>query len=72
MCDPCLSTLCVPWCKKELYKYSFFPFLFPFLSNQNVLVSISKGIRAVELCSIEILPNSLQHLGVPSNTDLYN
>jgi len=29
LCDPCLSTLCVPWCKKALYKYSSFPFLFP-------------------------------------------
>jgi len=26
-CDPCLSALCVPWCKKALYKYSSFPFL---------------------------------------------
>jgi len=23
--DPCLSALCVPWCKKALYKYSSFP-----------------------------------------------
>jgi len=23
----CLSALCVPWCKKALYKYSDFPFL---------------------------------------------
>jgi len=29
LCDPCLSALCVPWCKKALYKYSSFPF--PFL-----------------------------------------
>ena len=27
LCDPCLSALCVPWCKKALYKYSSFPFL---------------------------------------------
>jgi len=27
LCDPCLSTLCVPSCKKALYKYSSFPFL---------------------------------------------
>jgi len=26
LCDPCLSALCVPWCKKALYKYSSFPF----------------------------------------------
>ena len=26
LCDPCLSALCVPWCKKTLYKYSSFPF----------------------------------------------
>jgi len=26
MCDPCLSALCVPWCKKALYKYSFLSF----------------------------------------------
>jgi len=26
-----LSALCVPWCKKALYKYSSFPF--PFLLN---------------------------------------
>ena len=33
LCDPCLSALYVPWCKKALYKYSSFPFLsFPFLS----------------------------------------
>jgi len=25
LCDPCLSALCVPWCKKALYKYSSFP-----------------------------------------------
>ena len=32
LCDPCLSALYVPWCKKALYKYSSFPFLsFPFL-----------------------------------------
>ena len=28
LCDPCLSALCVPWCKKALNKYSFFPFLY--------------------------------------------
>ena len=28
LCDPCLSALCVPWCKKALYKYSSFPFPF--------------------------------------------
>ena len=27
LCDTCLSALCVPWCKKTLYKYSSFPFL---------------------------------------------
>ena len=27
LCDPCLSALCVPWCKKALYKHSSFPFL---------------------------------------------
>jgi len=27
LCDPGLSALCVPWCKKALYKYSSFPFL---------------------------------------------
>jgi len=27
VCDPHLSALCVPWCKKALYKYSSFPFL---------------------------------------------
>ena len=27
LCDPRLSTLCVPWCKKALYKYSSFPLL---------------------------------------------
>ena len=27
LCDPCLSTLYVPWCEKALYKYSSFPFL---------------------------------------------
>jgi len=26
LCDPRLSALCVPWCKKALYKYSSFPF----------------------------------------------
>ena len=26
LCDPCLSALCVPCCKKALYKYSSFPF----------------------------------------------
>jgi len=25
LCDPCMSALCVPWCKKALYKYSSFP-----------------------------------------------
>ena len=29
LCDPCLSALCVHWCKKALYKYSSFPFSFP-------------------------------------------
>jgi len=29
LCDPCLSALCVPWCKKTLHKYSSFPFLYP-------------------------------------------
>ena len=28
LCDPCLSALCVPGCKKALYKYSSFPFPF--------------------------------------------
>ena len=28
LCDPRLSALSVPWCKKALYKYSSFPFLF--------------------------------------------
>ena len=28
LCDPCLSALCAPWCKKALYKYSSFPLLF--------------------------------------------
>jgi len=32
LCDPCLSALCVPWCKKALYKYYSFP-SFPFLSK---------------------------------------
>ena len=27
LCDPRLSALSVPWCKKALYKYSSFPFL---------------------------------------------
>ena len=27
LCDSCLSALYVPWCKKALYKYSSFPFL---------------------------------------------
>jgi len=27
LCDPCLSALSVPWCKKALYKYSSFRFL---------------------------------------------
>jgi len=27
VCDPRLSALCVPWCKKVLHKYSSFPFL---------------------------------------------
>jgi len=26
LCDPRLSALSVPWCKKALYKYSSFPF----------------------------------------------
>jgi len=26
LCDPCLSALCVPWCKKALYRYFSFPF----------------------------------------------
>ena len=29
LCDPCLSALCVPWCKKVLYKY--LSYSFPFL-----------------------------------------
>jgi len=28
LCDPRLSALSVPWCKKALYKYSSFPFLY--------------------------------------------
>jgi len=40
LCDPCLSALCVPWCKKALYKYSSFPFLFQLvnhdINSQNV------------------------------------
>jgi len=31
LCDPRLSALSVPWCKKVLYKYSSFPF--PFLQS---------------------------------------
>ena len=27
LCDPRMSALCVPWCKKALYKHSSFPFL---------------------------------------------
>jgi len=34
LCGPCPSTLCVPWCKKALYKYSSFPF--PFLYSRIV------------------------------------
>ena len=28
LCDPCLSALCVPWCKKALYKILFLSFSF--------------------------------------------
>jgi len=37
LCDPCLSTLYVPWCEKVLYRYSSFPFL-SFLLAQYVYV----------------------------------
>ena len=33
LCDPCLSALCVPWCKKGQYKYSSFPFSFTVLEG---------------------------------------
>ena len=48
LCDPCLSALCVPWCKKALYKYSSFPF--PFLCyrpNSVVCLSICLSVTLV-------------------------
>jgi len=52
LCGPCLSALCVPWCKKALYKYSSFPFLsFPFFSFPRYL--ILEGAKSV--CSVCLL-----------------
>jgi len=45
LCDPCLSTLCVPWCKKALYKYSSFP-SFPY---QEKTFLPSTGFRVVDV-----------------------
>ena len=42
LCDPCLSALCVPWCKKALYKYSSFPFLY--CTDPDVSWENSKGV----------------------------
>ena len=38
LCDPCLSALCVPWCKKALYKCSSFPFLSSIFSKSAPLL----------------------------------
>jgi len=47
LCDPCLSALCVPWCKKALYKYSSFPFLsFKLLHNSHE-VTVWKSVFLV-------------------------
>jgi len=44
LCDPRLSALSVPWCKKALYKYSSFPFLsFPLNLNGCVLAALLHG-----------------------------
>jgi len=39
LCDPRLSALSVPWCKKALYKYSSFPFLLPYTEQSSRPVS---------------------------------
>ena len=45
LCDPCLSDLCVPWCKKALYKYSSFHF--PYCTQCDL------DRRALSLCGID-------------------
>ena len=54
LCDPCLSTLCVPWCKKALYKYSSFPLL-----NRN---SQAFALRPPTACSLVKRPRSTSSL----------
>jgi len=46
LCDPRLSALSVPWCKKALYKYSSFPFLLMEFANSITSSSSLAGSRA--------------------------
>jgi len=52
LCDPYLSALCVPWCKKALYKYSSFPF--PFY----LFVAVRRSAEATRACRHLILSSS--------------
>jgi len=63
LCDPCLSALCVPWCKKAPYKYSSFPF---FISQMNVL----QGAADTELHNFLVLHNYLQKKNTQARNDL--
>jgi len=57
LCDPRLSALSVPWCKKALYKYSSFPFPFA-IGPLTLPVCLS-------VCNVSILwPNGCMDQGV--------
>jgi len=47
LCDPCLSALCVPWCKKALYKYSSFPFLYCLLQCSYILRAVVDDTKCI-------------------------
>jgi len=67
LCDPRLSALSVPWCKKALYKYSSFPFfLYQVASTQDPssrLATIDMG-RKLGVCAC---PFGGSGAGSPSN-----
>jgi len=66
-CDPCLSALCVHWCKKALYKYSSFP-SFPFTETvvlrvlSDILLAADRGdVSALVLLDMTVAFDTVNH-----------
>ena len=66
LCDPCLSALCVPWCKKAIYKYSSFPsFTFHGPSSASLSCLQLTAVRDRPLDQSSVLFSSHRVLGLP-------